>query len=201
MAKLTIDRGSTSNILRVFLLDSTSTTGAGKTGLTNASTGLIVATIANNEATATVYTSAASNVETITTLGAYAAPTASKCRFREVDATNFPGVYEIQIADARFAVSSAKTLLVSVQATGAAPVIAEIQLDQSDQMLTRNVSNVEASLATPTYHNIGTIVLAMLENSVTGTTLTIRQTGGTTLTTKTLTTASAATANVITGVD
>lgn len=201
MAKVTIDRGSTSNILRVFLLDSASTTGTGKTALTNSSAGLIVATIADNEATATVYTSAASNVETIATLGTYAAPTASKCRFREVDATNFPGVYEIQIADARFAVSSAKTLLVSVQATGAAPVIAEIQLDQSDQVLTRNVSNVEASLATPTYHNIGTIVLAMLENSVTGTTLTIRQTGGTTLTTKTLTTASAATANVITGVD
>lgn len=201
MAKLTIDRGTTSNILRVFLQDSTSTTGAGKTGLTNSSTGLIISTIANNEATATTYTSAASNVETITTLGTFAAPTSSKCRFKEVDATNFPGVYEIQIADARFAVSSSKHLLVSVQASGVAPVIAEVQLDQSDIILQRNVSNVEGSLNTPTYHNLGTIILAMLENSISGTTLTIKQTGGSTLTTKTLTTASASTANVITGVD
>ena len=131
MAKLTIDRDSASNILRVFLQDSTSTTGAGKTGLTNTSTGLIISTIANTEATATTYTAAASNVETITTLGTYAAPTASKCRFKEVDATNFPGVYEIQLADARFSVSNSTQLLVSVQATGVAPVIAEIQLDQS----------------------------------------------------------------------
>lgn len=190
MAKLTIDRGSTSNILRVFLQDSTSTTGAGKTGLTNSSTGLNISTIANNEATATVYTSAASNVETITTLGTFAAPTASKCRFKEVDATNFPGVYEIQIADARFAVSNAKVLLVSVQASGIAPVIAEIQLDQSDQMLSRNVSNVEATV---TEHTIATIVLAMLENSISGTTLTIKRTDGTTThATKTLTTNSGA---------
>ena len=190
MAKLTIDRGSTSNILRVFLQDSTSTTGAGKTGLTNSSTGLNISTIANNEATATVYTSAASNVETITTLGTFAAPTASKCRFKEVDATNFPGVYEIQIADARFAVSNAKVLLVSVQASGIAPVIAEIQLDQSDQMLSRNVSNVEATV---TEHTVATIVLAMLENSISGTTLTIKRTDGTTThATKTLTTNSGA---------
>lgn len=202
MAKLTIDRGATSNILRVFLQDSSSTTGAGKTGLTNSSTGLIISTIANNEATATTYTSAASNVETITTLGTFAAPTASKCRFKEVDATNFPGVYEIQIADARFAVTSAKTLLISVQCTGVAPVVAEVQQDLSDQVLSRNVSNVEDALATASnFHNLATTILGMLENSISGTTLTIKKTGGTTFTTKTLTTTAASTANVITGVD
>lgn len=123
-----LKRGATSNIIRVFLLDSTVTTGAGKTGLTNASSGLIISTIADLEATATTYTSAASNVETITTLGTFAAPTAGKCRFREVDATNFPGVYEIQIADARFNVANATQLLVSIQCTGVAPVFVEYQL-------------------------------------------------------------------------
>jgi hypothetical protein len=186
MAKLTIDRDTTSNILRVFLQDSTSTTGAGKTGLTNTSTGLIISTIANNESTATTYTAAASNVETITTLGTFAAPTASKCRFKEVDATNFPGVYEIQIADARFAVTDSKQLLVAVQASGIAPVIAEIQLDQSDQMLKRNMSKVEA---TAEEHTLCTLVLANLENTISGTTLTIRRTdGSTTHYSKTLTT-------------
>ena len=107
-------RGQTSVVLRVKILDSSATTGEGLTGLTSASSGLIVSTIADNEATATAYTVAAGNVETITTLGTYAAPTSGKCRFKEVDATNHPGVYEIHLADARFAVSSAKSLLVSV---------------------------------------------------------------------------------------
>lgn len=129
-----IKRGATSNILRVFLLDTASTTGAGKTALTNTSTGLIISTIADNEATATTYTAAATNVETVTTLGTFAAPTAGKCRFREVDATNFPGVYEIHIADARYAVASSTQLLVSIQCTGVAPVMAEVQLIAVDLM-------------------------------------------------------------------
>ena len=107
-------RGQTSIVLRLKLLDSAVTTGAGKTGLTSSSTGLLISTIADNESSATVYAQASSNIETITTLGTYATPTASKCRFKEVDATNHKGVYEIQIADARFAVSSAKSLLISV---------------------------------------------------------------------------------------
>lgn len=106
--------GATSNVIRVKLLNSSVTTGAGLTGLTSASSGLIISTIADNEATPTIYTVAASNVETITTLGTFAAPTASKCRFKEVDATNHPGLYELQFANARFAVSSAKHLVVSV---------------------------------------------------------------------------------------
>lgn len=101
----------TSQIVRVRLRHAT--TGAGLTGLTSASTGLIISTLCDNEATATVYTVAASNVESITTLATYAAPTASKCRFKEVDATNEPGLYEIQLADARFAVSSARRLRIS----------------------------------------------------------------------------------------
>lgn len=129
-----VKRGATSNILRVFLLDTASTTGAGKTALTSTSTGLIISTIADNEATATTYTAAATNVETVTTLGTFAAPTAGKCRFREVDATNFPGVYEIHIADARYAVANSTQLLVSVQCTGVAPVIAEVQLVAVDLM-------------------------------------------------------------------
>ncbi len=110
----TFKNGQGSIVLRVKLLDSSSTTGAGLTGLLFSSTGLIISTIADNEATATAYTAAGSTTETITTLGTYAAPTATKCRFKEVDATNHKGVYEFQFADARFAVSSSKSLLVSV---------------------------------------------------------------------------------------
>ena len=134
MSKEIIKRGATSNLLRVFLQDNTVTTGAGKTGLTSASAGLIISTIADVEATATTYTAAATNVETITTLGTYAAPTAGKCRFREVDATNHPGLYEIQIADARYNVANSTQLIVSIQATGIAPVYVEYQLVLVDFM-------------------------------------------------------------------
>ena len=126
-------RGQGSIVLRVKILNSSVATGAGLTGLTSASSGLIISTIADNEATATAYTVAASNVETITTLGTYAAPSSGKCRFKELDATNHKGVYEIQIADARFAVSSAKSLLVSVSgATNAAETDVVIPLRDLD---------------------------------------------------------------------
>jgi hypothetical protein len=126
-------RGQGSIVLRVKILNSSVATGAGLTGLSSTSSGLIISTIADNEATATSYTVAASNVETITTLGTYAAPTAGKCRFREVDSTNHKGVYEIQLADARFGVSNAKSLLVSVLgATNAAETDVVIPLRDLD---------------------------------------------------------------------
>ena len=110
----TFKNGQTSVVLRAKILDSSSTVGAGLTGLTSASSGLIISTIADVEATATAYTVAGSTIETITTLGTYAAPTATKARFKEVDATNHKGVYEFQFADARFAVANAKSILISV---------------------------------------------------------------------------------------
>jgi hypothetical protein len=117
---------------RVFIQDSTSTTGAGKTGLTFETSGLIISTIASNEASATVYTVAATHVETISTLGTYAAPSASCCRFKEVDATNHPGLYELQFADARYSVSGAKDLIVTITGTGIVPTHLHIPLPAFD---------------------------------------------------------------------
>jgi len=123
--------GATSNIERFTLKNST--TGQGITGLSSASSGLIISTIVDNAATATTYTVAGSTIESITTLGTYAAPTATKCRFKEVDATNHPGLYEFQFADARYAVSSSRKLVISV--SGAANLLGadyEIALIQAN---------------------------------------------------------------------
>jgi len=126
---LSFHRGQTSVILRVKILDSSVTTGAGLTGLSSSSSGLLISTIADVESSPTVYTQAGSTIESITTLGTYTAPTATKCRFKEVDATNHPGVYELQLADARFAVSNSRSLLVSISGpTNAAQCDAAIQL-------------------------------------------------------------------------
>lgn len=133
MSLISYKRGQGSIILRIKVLDSAATTGAGKTGLTNASAGLIISAIADNEAVATPYTQAAGNIETIVTLGTFAAPTAGKCRFKELDATNHKGCYEIQLADARYAVSGAKSLLVSLGgAAGASETDAVIPLQDLD---------------------------------------------------------------------
>jgi hypothetical protein len=104
--------GSASNLLRFKLVDKT--TGQGKTGLSSSTVGLVIGTIADNEATSTAYTQAGNTIETITTLGTYQTPTATKCRFKEVDATNHKGLYEFQFADARFMVANSKRLVISV---------------------------------------------------------------------------------------
>ena len=142
--------GQTAVILRVKLLDSASTSGAGLTGLTSASSGLVISTIADNELNAVAYTVAGSTIEAVTTIGTYSAPTATKCRFKLVDNTNHPGVYEIQLADARFAVASAKSLLVSISGvSGMVQADYELSLTSDDPYVAKptnsNLLSIDAS--------------------------------------------------------
>jgi len=120
-------RGSISNLLVVFLPDSSSTTGAGKTGLTNASAGLVVSVRRELAFSVTSYSS--SNVLSITTLGTWADPGTGKVRFKEIDGTNQPGMYELQFVDSLFDGSDASRFLTGmVIATGVAPTPFEIEL-------------------------------------------------------------------------
>ena len=219
MAKLTVKAQATAErIEHIFLLDTESATGAGKTGVTHSSV--------------TVYyfrpkdTSASSvSLNGTTPLGTYLSG-----KFLEVDATNMPGVYELHLPNAVFtSVSGVNHAVVMVKGTGFAPVLLEYDLvaydplsatvavgsinndvitaasiaadagqEIADAVLSRNVSNVEATMGE---HTLGTIVLAMLENAISGTTLTIYRTNGsTTHAMKTLTKTAASTADVITGV-
>ena len=107
-----IEHSSTSVIFRcnVYKADD----GQGFTGLTNSSSGLIISTITDNEASATVYAQGSSNIEAISTLATYSAPSANKCAIKLVDDTNHPGLIEIQFADARWAVTDAKDLFITI---------------------------------------------------------------------------------------
>ena len=149
---LSVKHSSTGVILRVKLLDSSVTTGAGLTGLTYTSSGLVISAIADSEASTVSYAQGSSNIEDITTLGTYAAPSTNKCRFKAVDGTNHPGVYEIQLANARFGVSSARSLLVSVRgATNLAQCDFVVQLndlnEQADAIFKRDLSAVTGEAA------------------------------------------------------
>jgi len=113
----------TSVKLRVKLFDSSVSTGAGKTGIAFNTTGLSISIIqngqgANGAALPTIYSSAGSTIESISALGTYVAPTAGKCRFREVSAGDLPGIYEIHFADPVYSfagyASIPMTLLVSI---------------------------------------------------------------------------------------
>jgi hypothetical protein len=129
--KFTRKRGSTSNIFDLFISDSL---GAGKTGLTSSSAGLIVAVKRELVSAYTVYAQASSNIETITTIGTFAAPTSSKCRFKEIDATNAAGMYQVMIADAIFDNGDASRFVTGIVwgASGMNPCPFEIQLDAFD---------------------------------------------------------------------
>ena len=94
MAKLSRKRGTTSQIFHVFIQDSSSTVGAGLTGLV-----FNTASLACKYINAGSVLSGAITLEDITTLGTYAAPTANtNMRFKEISsASPSQGIYEIHI--------------------------------------------------------------------------------------------------------
>lgn len=118
MAKLCVKAGSTDVSLLVFIQDSTSTTGSGKTGL------------AYNTSSLTCYyarpgaAAAALSLVTQTVTGAH-----SDGGFVEVDATNLPGVYRLDLSDAIIAASARSAVVQLKGATGMAPLVLEIDLN------------------------------------------------------------------------
>lgn len=139
MSKYSRKRGSTSNMVRVFILDNTATDGRGLTGLVFNSTNLQIAIIREFESSPTIYTGA--GIENITTIGTFQAPsTSSKCRFKVVDGTNMPGVYEIHFHDdaGHFGSGDASKNLqiyifeITTTALNIKPLPAEIQLTAID---------------------------------------------------------------------
>jgi hypothetical protein len=89
-----------------------SDTGLGYTGLSSSTSGFTISTIADTEASPVSYV-AGSTLQTIPTLGTYLAPSSGQARIRKIDDTLHPGVVELQLADTRYAVAGAKSLLIT----------------------------------------------------------------------------------------
>lgn len=110
--------GATSQTIYVEVLDSTSTTGGRKTGLAY-NTASLVAYYVMNGGSATAIT--------LATLAA-ANSAWSSGGFKEVDATNMPGIYRLDVPDA--AIASGPSVVITIKgATGMVQVSEEIQLE------------------------------------------------------------------------
>lgn len=118
--KLLIQKGSTSKLARIFIQDSTLSDGSGLTGLLYNSSGLTAYYIKESQSTATAITLATMTVGTWATGG-----------FKEIDATNLPGVYEIGLPNACLTTNDS-VLVMLKGATNMAPVVMEIQLVSFD---------------------------------------------------------------------
>lgn len=114
-----IKKGATSQSVYFDLLDSTSTTGGRKTGLVY-NTSSLTAYYVRNQGSATAIT--------LATLAA-ANSAFSSGGFKEVDATNMPGVYRLDVPDAALAAGSGDSVVVTLKgATGLAQASLEIAL-------------------------------------------------------------------------
>jgi len=158
--------GITSAILNLKIRDSSANTGAGKTGITSATSGLLISTICDNEATPTEYDAAGSTVETIATIGTYVAPTATKCRFKAVDGTNNPGVYQLMLANARFAIDGARELNITVSGpSGGAQTDVKVLLTGPNNVPYNGVAIKNTTIATLASQTSFTLTAGSADNT------------------------------------
>lgn len=119
MAKVALVVGTTSYIARVFIQDSSSSTGAGLTGLTSATSNLVCYAARDDDGNANAVQISLSGG----TRGTY-----SSGGFIQKDATNMPGIYELGIPTATLATGSKTATVMLKGATNMAPCVLEFEL-------------------------------------------------------------------------
>ena len=116
--KLARKAGATSQIFQVFIQDSSSTTGAGLTGLVFNTASLTAYYHRDTDTTATAITLVTMTVGTFTSSG-----------FKEIDATNMPGWYQFCPPNAALASGATSVGFHLKGATNMAPLPVEVDLD------------------------------------------------------------------------
>src|SRR5881397_47067 len=135
--------GSTSEIWQVFVSDSSSATGAGLTGLTNASSGLTAYYHRDTDTTATAISLVSMTVGTFTSSG-----------FKEIDATNLPGMYQFCPPNAALASGAKSCVFLLKGAANMAALPIEVQLTAvNPDSATAFITGVN-SVAPPTNWNL-----------------------------------------------
>lgn len=131
--KLSRKVGATSQILQIFVRDSSSTIGAGLTGLTSGSSGLTAYYHRDTDTTATAISLTSMTVGTFTSSG-----------FAEIDATNMPGHYQLCPPNTALASGATSIMLHLKGATNMAPLPIEIDLDTQVDVYLWNGTAVSA---------------------------------------------------------
>jgi hypothetical protein len=119
--KLLVRKGTTSKLLQVWVPDSASTTGSGKTGIAYNAAGLTASYYREGAGGAVAITLASATLGTFTSGG-----------WVEVDATKMPGLYQLGVPDAAIAGGAGSVAVLLKGASGMAPVVLEIQLVDFD---------------------------------------------------------------------
>lgn len=120
MAKVSMKPGSTSQSTDVMIYDSSSTTGAGLAGLVFNTSGIKAYYKRNGNL--------ASVAITLATLAAITTAWATG-GFKEVDATNMPGLYRLDIPDAALATGVRGVIIYLSGAANMSPCVLEIDLN------------------------------------------------------------------------
>lgn len=135
MAKLALKKGATDVSVYVFAQDSSVTTGAGLTGLTFETASLDCYYVRPFGSASAI------TLTTQTVTGAH-----SDGGFVEVDATNMPGVYRLDLPDAVCAAGVPSAVVMLKGAVSMSPVVLEIQLTDFDLNSTLNAVGTAASV-------------------------------------------------------
>lgn len=121
--KLLVLKGRTSLLVKLFIQDSSSTTGAGLTGLAFNTASLVCYRARDDDGNA---------AGTAISLATMTRGTWATGGFVEKDATNMPGVYEFGVPNAAIAAGSETCVLMLKGAANMAPVVLELQLTTFD---------------------------------------------------------------------
>jgi len=116
--KLTVNKDTTSKIIQIFILDAGRSDGSGLTGLAHDTIDLTAYYIREGAASTTAISLVTATVGTYTSGG-----------FKEVDATNMPGVYELHPPNACFATGADQVVIfLNGPGNNMVPLPIEIQL-------------------------------------------------------------------------
>ena len=140
--KLARRAGATSQIFQIFIRDSTSTTGAGLTGLTNASAGLSAYFHRDTDSTATAISLVSMTAGTFTSSG-----------FVEIDSTHMPGWYQFCPPNTALATGASSAAIHLKGATNMVPLPIEVDLDT--QVDVYNWQGHAVSVDGSNYPNVG----------------------------------------------
>lgn len=97
---------------RIFIGDTSSTSGGGLTGLTSSTASLVVSVMTDNQSAWTDYSGA--NLQSVVAIGTYSAPSTGKVRFGEVG----KGWYEVHLAQSWYGTSGANNVCLAVSVPG-----------------------------------------------------------------------------------